>query len=60
MDFKIITIDIGGQVAFSSDNEDYTGYQFVTGPEPTEKAIQHIEAFGIEVNMPEKVSNLSV
>ena len=28
----VITRDIGGQAAWSGDIENYTGYQFITGP----------------------------
>ncbi len=53
MDFIIISADIGGQAARSGDIENYTGYQFITGPELSLKFQEHISAFGIEVLMPE-------
>lgn len=55
MDFKIITLDIGGQASLSSDIENYTGYQFISGPELATKFQEHIQAFNIEISMPEKV-----
>ena len=55
MDCFIITEDIGGQTAWSGDIENYTGYQFITGPELTLKFQEHLESFGIEVKMPERV-----
>lgn len=53
LDFLVITVDIGGQAAWSGDIENYTGYQFITGPDLTLKFQEHMDSFGIEVNMPE-------
>ena len=53
LDFLVITVDIGGQAAWSSDIENYTGYQFITGPDLTLKFQEHLDSFGIEINMPE-------
>ena len=58
LDSLVITLDIGGQTAWSGDIENYTGYQFITGPELTLKFQEHMESFGIAVNMPEKVVDL--
>jgi alkyl hydroperoxide reductase subunit F len=49
IDCLIITKDIGGQAAWSGDIENYTGYQFITGPELTAKFEEHIRRFGIEL-----------
>ncbi len=54
MDFLVISLDIGGQAAWSGDIENYTGYQFVSGPELALKFKQHMDAFGIVVRMPEQ------
>jgi alkyl hydroperoxide reductase subunit F len=59
MDFLIITLDIGGQAARSGDIENYTGYQFITGPELALKFQEHMDNFGIKVNMPEKVVQIA-
>ncbi|MCM8813616.1 MAG: FAD-dependent oxidoreductase [Candidatus Omnitrophica bacterium] len=59
IDFALISQDIGGQAAWSGDIENYTGYQFITGPELTLKFQEHIEAFGIDVHMPEKIAVVS-
>ena len=32
MNLLVITKDIGGQASLSGDIENYTGYQFITGP----------------------------
>jgi alkyl hydroperoxide reductase subunit F len=58
IDFLVITMDIGGQAVLSGDIENYTGYQFITGPELTVKFHEHMKAFGIKVNMPESVKNI--
>ena len=58
LDSLVITLDIGGQTAWSGDIENYTGYQFITGPELTLKFQEHMESFGIAVNTPEKVVDL--
>ena len=59
LDFLVITGDIGGQAAWSGDIENYTGYQFITGPDLALKFQEHMDSFGIEVNMPERVKNIS-
>ena len=43
MDFSVITKDIGGQTAWSGEIENYTGYQFITGPDLAQKFRQHLE-----------------
>ncbi|UCG35741.1 MAG: FAD-dependent oxidoreductase [Candidatus Omnitrophota bacterium] len=58
LDFLVITLDIGGQTVWSGDIENYTGYQFVTGPELASKFREHMEAFKIEVRMPERVTDI--
>lgn len=47
MDFIVITKDIGGQAAWSSDIENYTGYQFITGPELVKKFEDHMNQYDI-------------
>lgn len=44
-----LTLDIGGQAAWSGDVENYTGYQFVTGPELASKFEDHLRRYKIEV-----------
>ncbi|MDD5502891.1 MAG: FAD-dependent oxidoreductase [Candidatus Thermoplasmatota archaeon] len=55
MDFVLITKDIGGQTKWSAGIENYTGYQFITGPELTEKFRKHLEQFGMEIREGEGV-----
>ncbi len=49
MNFLVIAKDIGGQAAISADIENYTGYQYITGPELTKKFEQHMHEFQIEL-----------
>jgi len=55
MDYTVLTVDIGGQAALSSDIENYTGYQFITGVELTAKFEEHIKKYGIDVRENEAV-----
>ena len=47
MNLLVITKDIGGQAALSGDVENYTGYQFITGPELAAKFEEHMRKFNI-------------
>ncbi len=55
MSLLVITKDIGGQAALSGDVENYTGYQFVTGPELAIKFEEHMKKFNIPVKENEAV-----
>lgn len=59
LDCLILTVDIGGQTAISGDVENYTGYQFVTGPELAQKFEEHMRNYKLEVNENEPVEALS-
>lgn len=49
INFLTISKDIGGQTAWSGDIENYTGYQFVTGPELTAKFEEHMRRYNIRL-----------
>lgn len=49
LNFLIITMDVGGQTAWSGDIENYTGYQFITGPDLAGKFEEHIQKYGVTV-----------
>lgn len=49
MDFLVISKDIGGQAAWSGDVENYTGYQFISGPELVQKFEEHMRQYGISI-----------
>lgn len=58
IDFLIITKDIGGQATLSSDIENYTGYQFITGVELAQKFREHLELFKIKIKEGETVTSV--
>jgi len=58
MNFLVITQDIGGQTAWSGEVENYTGYQFITGPELVNKFEEHMRKYNIPVRENESVVEL--
>lgn len=58
MNLLVVTVDVGGQTALSGDIENYTGYQFVTGPELTAKFEEHLRKYDIELKQNESVLDL--
>jgi len=58
MDFMVISRDIGGQAAWSGDIENYTGYQFITGPELSAKFEEHMRKYQIPVRENEAVTDV--
>ncbi|MDD2679347.1 MAG: FAD-dependent oxidoreductase [Candidatus Omnitrophica bacterium] len=55
MDFLVVTGDIGGQTAWSGDIENYTGYQFITGPDLVHKFEEHMRSYDTSVKEGEEV-----
>lgn len=55
MNFIVISKDIGGQTAWSGDIENYTGYQFITGPELTAKFEEHMRQYKVGLKENEAV-----
>lgn len=53
MDFAVITTNIGGQVSYSSEIENYTGFQYITGEELAAKFQEHLERYKFELKMEE-------
>lgn len=51
----VVSKDIGGQAAWSGDIENYTGYQFITGPELALKFEEHMRKFDIQLKENENV-----
>jgi thioredoxin-disulfide reductase len=49
LDFSVITQDVGGQAAWSGDIENYTGYQFITGPDLALKFKEHLNKFDFDL-----------
>lgn len=58
MNFLVITGDIGGQAILSSDIENYTGYQFITGVELAQRFREHLEQFELELKEGERVTSV--
>lgn len=58
MDTLVITKDIGGQAAISGEIENYTGYQFITGPELARKFEEHLKKYRLELKENEKVTEV--
>lgn len=54
----LLTIDIGGQVSWTSDIENYTGYQLVTGSELTKKFEEQVKQFPIDVKEEIEVTSI--
>ena len=58
IDFLVISLDIGGQAAWSGDIENYTGYQFITGPELAQKFQDHMRKYDTVLKENEEVLEL--
>jgi len=58
LQFLVITRDIGGQAALSGDVENYTGYQFISGPELAEKFSEHMRKYNIVLKENEAVREI--
>lgn len=56
--FLVISKDIGGQAAWSGDIENYTGYQFITGPELAAKFEEHMRKYDMELKENESAVDL--
>jgi len=58
INFLVISLDVGGQAAWSGDIENYTGYQFITGPELTQKFQEHMRKYDTVLKEGEEVLEL--
>jgi len=58
MQLLVISRDIGGQAAWSSDIENYTGYQFITGTELVAKFEEHMRKYDIPMKENETVTEV--
>ncbi len=59
IEFLVISKDVGGQAAWSGDIENYTGYQFITGPELAAKFEEHMRKYDIPIKVNETVRDIS-
>jgi alkyl hydroperoxide reductase subunit F len=57
MDFIVVTTNVGGQVVLSSEIENYTGFQYITGEELGAKFQEHLERhkFGFKMEEVQEV-----
>lgn len=55
----IITKNIGGQVLWSADVENYLGYENIVGTELSEKFLEHVKKYKIKMNEDEKVISIN-
>ena len=55
LNFLVMTKDIGGQAGISADIENYTGYQYIAGPDLVKKFKDHMDEFKMEVKEGEEV-----
>jgi len=53
MDFLVLTTNIGGQVTYSSQVENYTGFQYITGEELASKFYEHLRQYNFDLKMEE-------
>ncbi len=58
LNFLVITLDIGGQAAWSGDIENYTGYQFITGPDLASKFESHMRQYNFDMKENEEVLDI--
>ena len=57
INFLVITNDnIGGQAAWSGEIENYTGYQFITGPELASKFEEHMRRYKFDMKENEEAT----
>jgi len=58
MNFLVITGNIGGQTLWTTNIENYTGYQFITGAELVQKFIEQLEQSRVQLRQGEKVLSI--
>ena len=54
----VVSKDVGGQAAWSSDVENYLGYEFITGVELVEKFREHVENFDVDLEEGVTISDI--
>src|SRR5215475_12879692 len=56
----LIAFDLGGQLGTTYEVANYPGFQLVTGPDLVQKFFEHVEQYGVEKLIGEKVTALTV
>ena len=59
LEFIVISKDVGGQTAWSGEIENYTGYQFISGPELVIKFEEHMKAYNVALKEGSEVSEVA-
>jgi len=59
LDIQVFSLDVGGQAAWSGDVENYTGYQFISGPDLTLKFREHINSAGVPLHLGKAVQTVT-
>jgi len=59
LNLLVVTRDIGGQTAYSGEVANYTGYQFISGPELAAKFEEHLRKFEIELKESEEALDIT-
>lgn len=54
----VIAYDLGGQMGTTYDIANYPGYQMVTGPDLVEQFTRHVDQYGIEKLIGERVASI--
>lgn len=53
IEFMVVSMNVGGQVTFSSTIENYTGFQYITGEELAAMFKKHLDKYKFEFKMAE-------
>lgn len=55
VDFSMISLDVGGQMAWSAEVENYPGFEHMSGVELTKEFLEHLKNYKIKINQEEVV-----
>jgi NADH-dependent peroxiredoxin subunit F len=56
----VIAFDLGGQLGTTYEVANYPGFQLVTGPDLVQKFLEHVEQYGVEKLIGEKVTAVAI
>jgi alkyl hydroperoxide reductase subunit F len=56
----LVAFDLGGQLGTTYEVANYPGFQLVTGPDLVQKFFEHVEQYGLEKLIGEKVTGMQV
>ena len=56
----LIAFDLGGQLGTTYEVANYPGFQLVTGPDLVQKFLEHVEQYGVEKLIGEKVTAVAI